>query len=37
MIRFQESSWLLDKLFSLILFTIASRFILQILDRSGLL
>ena len=37
MIRFQESSWLLDKLFSLILFTLASRFILQILDRSGLL
>ena len=37
MIRFQESSWLLDKLFSLILFTIASRFILQVLDRSGLL
>ena len=37
MIRFQESSWLLDKVFSLILFTIASRFILQVLDRSGLL
>ena len=37
LIRFQESSWLLDKVFSLILFTIASRFILQVLDRSGLL
>ena len=35
--RFQKSSWLLDKVFSLILFIIASRFILQILDRSGLL
>ena len=37
LIRFQKSSWLLDKAFSLILFIIASRFILQILDRSGLL
>lgn len=37
LIRFQKSSWLLDKVFSLILFIIASRFILQILDRSGLL
>ena len=37
LIRFQKSSWLLDKVFSLILFAIASRFILEILDRSGLL
>jgi len=37
LIRFQKSSWLLDKVFSLILFIIAFRFILQILDRSGLL
>ena len=37
LIRFQESSWLLDKVFSLILFTIASRFIFQVLDRAGLL
>lgn len=37
LIRFQKSSWLLDKVFSLILFAIASRFILEILDRIGLL
>ena len=37
LIRFQKSSWLLDKVFSLILFAIASRFILEILNRSGLL
>jgi threonine/homoserine/homoserine lactone efflux protein len=37
LIRFQKSSWVLDKMFSLILFAIASHFILEVFARSGLL
>ena len=35
LIRFQRSSWWLDKLFSAVLFVIASGFIIDLLERTG--
>ena len=35
LIRFQRSSWWLDKLFSTVLFVIASGFIIDLLERTG--
>ena len=35
--RFQRGSWWLDKSFSIVLFVIASRFILDLLERAGVL
>lgn len=35
--RFQRGSWWLDKLFGIVLFVIASRFILDLLERAGVL
>ena len=37
LIRFQRGSWWLDKIFSIVLFVIASRFILDLLQRAGVL
>ncbi len=34
-IRFQRDGWWLDKLFSIVLFAIASHFILELLQRTG--